>query len=51
MVYKSLRARLVVVVGEVVEHDVAGHTPNLAARLQPFAKPDAVVVATSTPAG
>jgi class 3 adenylate cyclase len=48
MVYESLRASLVVVVGEVVEHDVAGDTPNLAARLQAFAKPDAVVVVAST---
>jgi class 3 adenylate cyclase/tetratricopeptide (TPR) repeat protein len=39
---------LVVVGGEVVEHDVAGDTPNLAARLQALAKPDTVVVAAST---
>ena len=39
---------LVVVVGEVVEHDVAGDTPNLAARLQASAEPDSVVVAAST---
>ena len=39
---------LVVVGGEVVEHDVAGDTPNLAARLQASAEPDSVVVAAST---
>jgi Adenylate and Guanylate cyclase catalytic domain/AAA ATPase domain len=39
---------LVVVVGEVVEHDVAGETPNLAARLQTLAEPDAVVIAANT---
>jgi class 3 adenylate cyclase/predicted ATPase len=39
---------LVVVGGEVVEHDVAGDTPNLAARLQSLAEPDTVVVAAST---
>jgi len=39
---------LVVVGGEVVEHDVAGDTPNLAARLQALAEPDAVVIAGST---
>ena len=39
---------LVVVGGEVVEHDVAGETPNLAARLQTLADPNAVVIATST---
>ena len=39
---------LVVVGGEVVEHDVAGDTPNLAARLQALAEPDTVVIATST---
>jgi class 3 adenylate cyclase/predicted ATPase len=39
---------LVVVVGEVVEHDVAGDTPNLAARLQALAEPDTVVIAAST---
>ena len=39
---------LVVVGGEVVEHDVAGNTPNLAARLQALAEPDAVVIAAST---
>jgi len=39
---------LVVVGGEVVEHDVAGDTPNLAARLQALAEPDTVVVAAST---
>jgi class 3 adenylate cyclase len=39
---------LVVVGGEVVEHDVAGDTPNLAARLQTLAEPDGVVIAAST---
>jgi predicted ATPase len=39
---------LVVVGGEVVEHDVAGDTPNLAARLQALAEPDPVVIAAST---
>src|SRR5215472_4192847 len=39
---------LVVVGGEVVEHDVAGETPNLAARLQAVAEPDTVVIAAST---
>jgi predicted ATPase/class 3 adenylate cyclase len=39
---------LVVVGGEVVEHDVAGDTPNLAARLQALADPNAVVIAAST---
>jgi class 3 adenylate cyclase/predicted ATPase len=39
---------LVVVGGEVVEHDVVGDTPNLAARLQALAEPDTVVVAAST---
>jgi class 3 adenylate cyclase len=39
---------LVVVGGEVVEHDVAGDTPNLAARLQALAEPDTVVIAPST---
>jgi class 3 adenylate cyclase len=39
---------LVVVGGEVVEHDVAGDTPNLAARLQALAEPDSVVIAAST---
>src|SRR6516165_6982807 len=39
---------LVVVGGEVDEHDVAGETPNLAARLQALAEPDTVVVAAST---
>jgi len=39
---------LVVVVGEVVEHDVAGDTPNLAARLQALAEPDTVVIAAGT---
>src|SRR6516162_1554712 len=39
---------LVVVGGEVVEHDVAGETPNLAARLQALAEPDTVVIAAST---
>jgi class 3 adenylate cyclase/predicted ATPase len=51
---EKLRARvgiatgLVVVGGEVVEHDVAGDTPNLAARLQAVAQPDTVVIAAST---
>ena len=39
---------LVVVGGEVVEHDVAGDTPNLAARLQALAEPDTVMIAAST---
>jgi class 3 adenylate cyclase len=39
---------VVVVDGEVVEHDVAGDTPNLAARLQALAEPDTVVIAAST---
>jgi class 3 adenylate cyclase len=39
---------LVVVGGEVVEHDVIGETPNLAARLQALAEPDAVVIAAGT---
>jgi class 3 adenylate cyclase len=39
---------LVVVGGEVVEHDVAGDTPNLAARLQALAEPDTVVLAATT---
>jgi len=39
---------LVVVGGEVVEHDVVGDTPNLAARLQSLAEPDTVVIAAST---
>jgi class 3 adenylate cyclase/tetratricopeptide (TPR) repeat protein len=39
---------LVVVGGEVVEHDVAGDTPNLAARLQALAESDTVVIAAST---
>jgi class 3 adenylate cyclase/predicted ATPase len=39
---------LVVVGGEVVEHDVVGETPNLAARLQALAEPDAVVIAAGT---
>jgi len=39
---------LVVVGGEVVEHDVAGDTPNLAARLQALAEPDTVVIGAST---
>src|SRR5215469_12108388 len=34
---------LVVVGGEVVEHDIVGDTPNLAARLQALAEPDTVV--------
>jgi class 3 adenylate cyclase/tetratricopeptide (TPR) repeat protein len=39
---------LVVVGGEIVEHDVVGETPNLAARLLALAEPDSVVIATST---
>ena len=39
---------LVVVGGEVVEHDVVGETPNLAARLQTLAEPDTVVIAATT---
>jgi class 3 adenylate cyclase len=39
---------LVVVGGEVVEHDVAGDTPNLAARLQALAEPETVVIAAGT---
>jgi hypothetical protein len=39
---------LVVVGGEVAEHDVTGDTPNLAARLQALAEPDTVVIAAST---
>ena len=39
---------LVVVGGEVVEHDVAGDTPNLAARLQALAEPAQIVIAGAT---
>jgi class 3 adenylate cyclase len=39
---------LVVVGGEVVEHDIVGDAPNLAARLQALAEPDTVVIAAST---
>ena len=39
---------LVVIGGEVVEHDVVGETPNLAARLQGLAEPDAVVIAAAS---
>jgi class 3 adenylate cyclase len=39
---------LVVVGGEVVEHDVAGNAPNLAARLQALAEPDTVVIAAGS---
>src|SRR5215472_4503999 len=39
---------LVVVGGEVVEHDVAGDTPNLAARLQALAEPGQIVLAGVT---
>src|SRR5499427_8985047 len=39
---------LVVGGGEVVEHDVVGDTPNLAARLQALAEPDTVVIAAGT---
>ena len=41
---------LVVVGGEVVEHDVAGDTPNLAARLQASAEPDSGMPAFMRPA-
>jgi class 3 adenylate cyclase len=39
---------LVVLGGEVVEQDVAGDTPNLAARLQALAEPDTVVIVANT---
>src|SRR6516225_9017514 len=39
---------LVVVGGEVVEHDVAGDTPNLAARLEALAEPGQIVLAGAT---
>jgi hypothetical protein len=39
---------LVVVGGEVVEHDVVGDAPNLAARLQALAEPNMVVIAAGT---
>src|SRR6202007_2906645 len=39
---------LVVVGAEVVEHDVAGETPNLAARLQALAEPGQIVLAGAT---
>src|SRR6516225_3015352 len=39
---------LVVVGGEVDEHDVAGETPNLAARLQALAEPGQIVLAGAT---
>src|SRR5262249_35106414 len=39
---------VVVVGGEVDEHDVVGETPNLAARLQTLAEPDTVVIAAGT---
>src|SRR6516164_5032763 len=39
---------LVVVGGEVVEHDVAGETPNLAARLQALAEPGQIVLDGAT---
>jgi class 3 adenylate cyclase/predicted ATPase len=39
---------LVVVGGEVVEHDIVGETPSLAARLQALAEPDTVIIAAST---
>ncbi len=39
---------LVVVGSEMVEHDVVGETPNLAARLQALAEPDGVVIAAGT---
>jgi class 3 adenylate cyclase len=44
----GIASGLVVVGGEVVEHDVVGETPNLAARLQALAEPDTVVIAAST---
>src|SRR5450631_3228654 len=55
----ALRVRVgiatgLVVVGDLLgegvaqEHDVVGETPNLAARLQTLAEPDAVVIADST---
>jgi class 3 adenylate cyclase len=34
--------------GEAYERDVVGETPNLAARLQPLAEPNSVVIAPST---
>src|SRR6516165_6709513 len=37
-----------VVGGEVVEHDIAGETPNLAARLQALAEPGQIVLAGVT---
>src|SRR6516225_8729287 len=39
---------LVVVGGEVVEHDIVGDTPNLAARLQALAEPVQIVLAGVT---
>src|SRR6516165_3019843 len=39
---------LVVVGGEVVEHDIVGETPNLAARLQTLAEPGQIIVAAAT---
>jgi predicted ATPase len=39
---------VVVVGGEVVEHDVAGDTPNLAARLQSLAEPGQIVLGGAT---
>src|SRR5215831_2745452 len=39
---------LVVVGGEVVEHDIVGETPNLAARLQALAQPGQIVLAGVT---
>jgi len=39
---------LVVVGGEVVEHDIVGDTPNLAARLQAVAEPGQIVLAGVT---
>jgi len=44
----AIATGLVVVGGEVVEHDIVGETPNLAARLQALAEPDTVVIAAST---
>jgi class 3 adenylate cyclase/predicted ATPase len=57
--YVKLQARVgiatgLVVVGDLIgagsaqEHSVVGETPNLAARLQSLAEPDAVVIAAST---
>src|ERR1700758_3180798 len=47
---EELQARVGIATGLVVvgEHDVAGETPNLAARLQALAKPGQIVVAGAT---